>query len=55
MSNQSSQGQSNDKRGAKKRLRESGSQTEEDIIPNGGHFCEVASNRAEMNSKAVKK
>ena len=29
----SSQGQSNDKRVAKKRLRESGSQTEEDIIP----------------------
>lgn len=54
MSNQSSQGQSNDKRGAKKRLRESGSQTEEDIVPNGGHCCEAASNLAEMNSKLDK-
>ena len=49
MSNQSSQGQSNDKRVAKKRLRESGSQTE-DIIPNGGHCCEAASKLEEMNS-----
>ena len=52
MSNQSSQG--NDKRGAKKRPRESGSQTEKDIIPNGGHCCEAASNLAEMNSKLDK-
>ena len=54
MSNQSNHGQSNDKRGAKKHLRESGSETEEDIIPNGGHCCEAASNLAEMNSKLDK-
>ena len=54
MSNQSNQGQSNNKRGAKKRLRESGSQTEENIIPNGGHCCEAAPNLAEMNSKLDK-
>ena len=54
MSNQSSQGQSNDKRAAKKRLRESGSQTGEDIIPNGGHCCEAASKLEEMNSKIDK-
>ena len=54
MSNQSSQGQTNDKRVAKKRLRESRSQTEEDIIPNGGHCCEAASKLEEMNSKIDK-
>ena len=54
MSKQSSQGQSNDKRAAKRHLRESGSQTEEDIIPNGGHCCEAASKLEEMNSKIDK-
>ena len=52
MSNPPSQGQSNDKGVAKKRLRESGSQTEEDIILNGGHCCEATSKLEEMNSKS---
>ena len=54
MSNQSSQGLSSEKRVAKKHLRESRSQTEENIIPNGGHCCEVASKLEEMNSKIDK-
>ena len=41
MSNQSSQGQRSDKRGTYNRLRESGSQREENIIPNGGYCCEA--------------
>ena len=54
MPNQSSQGQSNDKRGTWKRLRESVSQTEENIIPNGRHCCEAASKLEEMKSKLDK-
>ena len=54
MLNETNEGRNNDGRGGKKRLRESGSQTEEDCMVNDGHCCEATVNLAEMNLKSDK-
>lgn len=54
MPNDTNEGRNCDGRGGRKRLRESGSQTEGDCMVSDGHCCEAAVNVAEMNSKLDK-